>query len=64
MLATTAQALGVGGETPAGLLRAMAESYRCAETKQLLHRPRELRTNGGTNGGANGGTNGGTNCGT
>jgi len=36
-------ALGVGGETPAGLVRAMTESYRCAETKQLLHRPRELR---------------------
>ena len=98
-MAFGSQALGVGGETPAGLVRAMTEShlgqsgplavpevgscassgrawwlwasqrscatssarasrlqsrrfhclliiqesYRCAETKQLLHRPRELR---------------------
>ena len=39
-------ALGVGGETPAGLVRAMSASYRCDVTKTLLHRPRELRTSG------------------
>ena len=38
--------LGVGGETPSGLVRAMADSYRddAGPAKgQILHRPREQR---------------------
>ena len=34
--------LGVGGESPAGLVRAMVESYR-DESGAMLHRPKELR---------------------
>lgn len=37
--------LGVGGETPAGLVRAMADSYR-SESGQIMHVPRELHTGG------------------
>ena len=32
----------------------MTESYRCKTTKQLLHRPRELRASGGVSGEAAG----------
>ena len=39
----TSGVLGVGGETPAGLVRAMADSYRDPESKVILHSPRELR---------------------
>ena len=35
--------LGVGGESPAGLVRAMVESYRDEESGAILHRPKELR---------------------
>jgi hypothetical protein len=36
--------LGVGGETPAGLVRSMTDSYRDSETGAIFHLPREART--------------------
>lgn len=34
--------LGVGGESPTGLVRAMADSYRSPEAGHMMHTPREL----------------------
>ena len=50
--------LGVGGETPAGLVRAMAASYRCPQTTQILHRPRELRSTSSSSSGSGDGDGG------